>query len=201
MTNRLTAIALVAAVTLGAAPSFAESREQNRGGRREPSRGAGPAQPSGRAVPRTVPRTGRPPTVVAPYRPYGYRPNYGFSFRYGYPYGYRYPYGYGYGYGYPYGYSNYGYGYGYPAPGYYSGVPGQLYGGVRIQGAPRDAAVYTDGYYVGVVNDFDGTFQHLNLEEGPHRIEIRAPGYPPIEFDVNVQPGQTITYRADVVQP
>ena len=205
--NRLTAIALVAAVALGAAPSFAESREQNRGGRREPPQGAGPAQPSGRAVPRTVPRTVRPPTLVVPYRPYAYRPGYSLSYRYGYPYGYpygyRYPYGYsypyGYGYGYPYGYSNYGYGY--QTPGYYNGVPGRLYGGVRIQGAPRDAAVYADGYYVGVVNDFDGTFQHLNLEEGPHRIEIRTPGYPPIEFDVNVQPGQTITYRADVVQP
>ncbi len=210
--NKVTAIAFVAALALGAAPSSAQSRDQNRGSRREPPRTGGPAQSPGRAVPRTgpVPRTARPPTVVVPYRPYGYRPGFGLSLRYGYPYGYRYPYGYSYGYpygypsyGYPYGYSNYGYPYGYPTYGYgYGSVyAGRPYGSVRIQGAPRDGAVYADGYYVGIVDNFDGTFQHLDLEEGPHRVEIRAPGYPPIAFDVNVVPGQTITYRADVVQP
>ena len=194
--NKVTVIAFVAAFALAAAPSSAQSRGQNRGSR-QPPRTGGPAQSSGRAVPRTgpVPRAGRPPIVVVPYRSYGYRPGVSLSFRYGYPYyGYGYyPYGYGY---YPYGYPSYGYGYGYGNV--YAGRP---YGSVRIQGAPRDAAVYADGYYVGIVDNFDGTFQHLDLEEGPHRIEIRAPGYPPIEFDVNVLPGQTITYRADVVQP
>jgi len=58
--------------------------------------------------------------------------------------------------------------------------------------------VFADGYYVGIVNDFDGIFQHLNLEAGPHQIEIRDPNLPPIAFDVVIQPGQTITYRADV---
>ena len=43
---------------------------------------------------------------------------------------------------------------------------------------PRDAAVYVDGYYAGIVDDFDGVFQRLTLEVGPHRIELeraRAP--------------------------
>ena len=137
---------------------------------------------------------------VVPYRPYVYRPRFSLPRSYSYPYGYTYPYGYS-----PYGYSPYAYspyGYGYPAPpGYINAVPGRPYGGVRIEGAPRDGAVYADGYYVGIVDDFDGAFQHMNLDAGPHRIEIRAPGYPPVEFDVNVQPGQTITYRADLVQP
>jgi hypothetical protein len=58
--------------------------------------------------------------------------------------------------------------------------------------------VFADGYYVGIVNDFDGIFQHLNLEAGPHTIEIRLPGYnDAIRFDVVIQPGRTITYRAD----
>jgi len=177
----------------------------------------------GRAVPRGV---HAPPRVyggarfygnrgriigVVPYRPYyyGYRPGLtigffsGFGYPYGYPY-YGYPYRYGYGY-YPYssygsyGYGSYGYGpYGYPLPppGYVSMTPGVAYGGVRIQGAPRDGQVFADGYYVGIVDDFDGPFQHLNLEAGVHRIEIRIPGEPPITFEVNVQPGQTITYHA-----
>ena len=50
------------------------------------------------------------------------------------------------------------------------------YGGLRITGAPRDAQVFADGYYVGIVNDFDGVFQHVNLEAGPHHIEIQEPG-------------------------
>ena len=70
-------------------------------------------------------------------------------------------------------------------------------GAIRLKVKPSNASVYVDGYYVGVVDDFDGTFQHLNLEPGAHKIEIRAPNAPPIAFDVNVRPGETITYRAD----
>jgi hypothetical protein len=119
------------------------------------------------------------------YRPYFY-PGFGFGFYAGYPYYYPY----GYGWGYPY----YGYPYGYP--GYYPPVGYAAYGGVRIQGAPRDAQVFADGYYAGIVDNFDGALQHLNLEAGPHKIEIRVPNQPPIAFEVNVRPGETITYRA-----
>ena len=51
--------------------------------------------------------------------------------------------------------------------------PDAFYGGVRITGVPRDARVFADGYYVGIVNDFDGIFQHLNLEAGPHHVGDR----------------------------
>ena len=63
---------------------------------------------------------------------------------------------------------------------------------------PRDAQVFADGYYVGIVNDFDGIFQHLNLEAGPHHIEIQfAGGYEaPLAFDLYIEPGRTTTYRA-----
>jgi len=172
----------------------------------------------GRAVPRGSVRVS-PPVVVRPgiavqrfsphfrdsvrfYRPYyyGYRPGvrigifagYGYPY-YGYPY-YRYPYYYGYpysmyGYGYPY-VNPYPYSYGYGSS--YGGY-GYAIGGVKIHGAPRDAQVYVDGYYVGIVDDFDGPFQRLELEAGAHQIEIRVPGLPPMQYDVNVQPGQTLT--------
>jgi len=56
--------------------------------------------------------------------------------------------------------------------------------------ALRDAQVFVDGYYAGIVDDYDGVFQHLNLEPGTHRIEIDVdPGAPPLEFEVNVGPG------------
>ena len=83
-------------------------------------------------------------------------------------------------------------------PAFYNPTPGIAYGGLRIVDAPRDAQVFADGYYVGIVDDFDGVFQHLNLEPGPHRVEIHHPGFAPVAFDVDIQPGRTITLRADV---
>ena len=132
----------------------------------------------GRAVPRGYyrPRIVRPTFVrVVPYRPYVYRPSYSAGVIYGTG-GY-----------YPYGYT---------PRGYYDPIPGRPYGGLRITDAPRYARVFADGYYVGLVNDFDGIFQHLNLEAGPHRIEIQDDGYGAIAFDVYIRPGETLTYRA-----
>jgi hypothetical protein len=121
--------------------------------------------------------------------PFGYYGSYGYYGGYGY-YGYPYYYGpYGYRYGYPY------YGYPYP-PGYVAVGPGAGYGGVRITNAPKDAQVFVDGYYVGIVDNFDGTFQQINLETGRHRVEIRPVGEPPIGFDVDIAPGRTVTYSA-----
>jgi hypothetical protein len=176
--------------------------------------GASPASAQnrarGRAVPRGSVRVARPPVVVAPYRTYAYRsyrPTVNLGFFYGRP-GYFGSYGYGnpfYAYGYPaYGYPAYGYGYapygyGYAPYGYgYGGYSGRPYGGVRIDVPQRDAEVYVDGYFVGIVDNFDGVLQQANLEAGPHRIEIRAPGFETIVFDVNVEPGRTITYRSSM---
>ena len=94
--------------------------------------------------------------TVVPYRPYVYRPSIGIGVYYG---------------------SGGSYPYGYTPRGYYDPIVGRAYGGLRITGASRIAQVFADGYYVGIVNDFDGVFQHLNLEAGPHQIEIREPGF------------------------
>ena len=102
-----------------------------------------------------------------PYRPYVYRPSFGIGVYYGA------------GGSYPYGYT---------PRGYYDPLPGHVYGGLRITGAPREAQVFADGYYVGIVNDFDGVFQHVNLEAGEHHIEIESPGFEPVAFDVLVSP-------------
>jgi len=118
-----------------------------------------------------------------PYYGYGYPyyPGFSFSFGWGYPY-YGYPY-----YSYP-AYAPYG-GYGYVAPG------GAAYGGIKIQGAPRNAEVYVDGSYAGVVDNYDGAFQSLDLEPGSHVVEIRAGGQP-LTYDVNVTAGHTVTIHA-----
>jgi hypothetical protein len=160
-----------------------------------------------RAVPRRTPYyqdrdyrdRGRTRVIVPQYRSYGgYRP---YARRtYVVPYGYR-PYGYRSGwnfnlyFGRPYGshiYASPGYNYG-----YYAIDPGFAYGSLRIVDAPRYAQVFVDGYYAGEVDDYDGIFQRLNLEPGPHRIEIVIDeSAPPLEFDVHIIPGETVTYHA-----
>jgi hypothetical protein len=136
---------------------------------------------------------------------YGYSPlSWGWAGSwYGAPY-----FGYG-GYGSYGGYGGYG-GYGeYGGPGYgYGYTTSQATrwystGDVKLRVRPKNAEVFVDGYYVGVVDDFDGTFQHLTLSADPssglsHKVEIRAPGFEPQVFDVRLQPGQTITYRGDL---
>ena len=50
------------------------------------------------------------------------------------------------------------------------------------------------------MDDFDGMSQRLALEAGPHKIEIRAPGYEPFALDVNILRAQTIKYKG-VLRP
>jgi hypothetical protein len=71
-------------------------------------------------------------------------------------------------------------------------------GSLRLRIDPSHAEVYVDGLYRGVVDDFDGVFQRLKLEAGAHRLEVRAPGFKPLVFDVLVTPGETTTYRGDL---
>jgi hypothetical protein len=78
--------------------------------------------------------------------------------------------------------------------GYYGYDIGEL----RLRVTPRHAEVRVDGYFAGVVDDYDGAFQGLRLESGGYHIEIVAPGYEPLAFDVRINPGQKITYRGDL---
>ena len=60
--------------------------------------------------------------------------------------------------------------------------------------------MYVDGYYAGIVDDFDGRFQRLALEAGPHEIEVSAPGVEPQVFDVYVDPSRTVELHADLLR-
>ena len=72
-----------------------------------------------------------------------------------------------YGYQYPYQMRPYGYGY----RGY------EPEASVRLEVKPKEAEVYVDGYYAGIVDDFDGTFQRLRVEPGEHELELWLDGY------------------------
>ena len=150
---------------------------------------------------------------------YGYRGAYGYANGYAYspyyyaprPLAYRYAprryYGsgghlsiyFGFGSGYLYGapYSGRVYGYRGAASSY---GDGQYYGDIRLQVNPSNAEVYVDGYYAGIVDDFDGQYQRLALEAGPHKIEIGARGLQPQVFDVYVDPSRTVDLRADLLR-
>ena len=161
-------------------------------------------------TPRAVPRG----NVVVPryeprYQPHyapRYEPRYYGSRSYVRPYQFRPRFSIGFGIyaGYPVPYSYYAYPYPVPVYGYSTprevivGADSNAYGGITFEMTPYEADVYVDGTFAGHVSDFDGTRQPLTLTAGTHQIEVVAPGYQTLSFDVNVQPGQVIPYRGDL---
>ena len=75
-------------------------------------------------------------------------------------------------------------------------VDTELRGGVQLDVQPWRAEVYVDGAYAGVVEDFRGYYNHLELTPGPHALTIVAPDYHPLTLELIVLPGRTITHRA-----
>lgn len=213
----------LAALLLAGSPSFAQEAEQPE--RRAVPRGSRPQDDNprtGTAVPRSAPRRAEPAPAPSPRRTETRRtesrqrtvivpdrrrtvivqPPGLYNYNYYYPRSY-YPYGYGaFGLGYfyydPYrwspGYSGYGYSGGHYRRPYSTFDIGEL----RLDVSPRFAQVYVDGYYAGVVDDFDGAFQGLKLESGAYRIEIVAPGHETLTFDVRITPGQKVRYRGEL---
>jgi hypothetical protein len=170
---KVTTLAAIVTAILWPAGLFAEQR---RGTTR---------RPSGRSVVVVAPRYYRPY-----YRPF-YRPYYYSSFYPGFygsgfynPYFWR-GFGYGYGYGYGSGYDQY------PYPPYYYGRYDNT-GSARLQVTPRNAQVYIDGYFVGVVDDFDGSLQRLNVEAGEHELQLYLEGYRPFTQKVLFSRGGTL---------
>jgi len=100
----------------------------------------------------------------------------------------------------------YGGGY-YGGAGYYAGEPNAVdpssvaaqqaphpTGMLRLSMTPSSAQVFVDSYYVGTVADIEAQ-RILTLDAGPHRLEMRAPGYETLNVDVRVPARETITYQ------
>lgn len=87
----------------------------------------------------------------------------------------------------PYGPGTYGY--------YRSGAS---YGGVSFDIEPYDASIFVDGEYVGVADEFSPIRAPLTLRAGRHRIDIDAPGWAPLSFDITVVPRQVIPYSGSL---
>jgi hypothetical protein len=94
-----------------------------------------------------------------------------------------------YGWGYPYAWGV-PYGWGYPPP-YYWGWYDNT-GSARLMVTPKTAAVYVDGYYAGVADDFDGTFQALRVVAGEHELAFYQDGYRTVRQKVLIRRGATL---------
>ena len=159
------------------------------------------SRPPATAAQRRQPRPGTGSGSIDP-GDYGYRPY--DPYAYGYGYGYRryyyspfYSPGYRYGYGWssPYYSGNYS-----SAPAYTAPEDESDFGSVRVLVRPEKARVYVDGYYAGVVDDYDGIFQRLRVQPGPHDITLRLEGYRTQHFEVYVPFGDTLRLEHEMVK-
>jgi hypothetical protein len=66
---------------------------------------------------------------------------------------------------------------------------------VRVMVSPEDAAVYVDGFYAGIADDFNNVFQSLPLTPGGHEITIYLEGYRTVRQRLYLSPGSTLRLR------
>jgi hypothetical protein len=165
---------LMLAATIPMALAFLPAAAEAQRGGRPPGGGAPPA--------------GRPPgghpgggTVVV--RGGGY---------YGYPY-----LGLGWGWG-PY-WSSYWYGpyWGYPYP-YWGGGYYDNGADLRLEVKPKQAQVFVDGYFAGVVDDFDGSFQRLHVKPGDHELVLYLEGYKTVRQNIRLARRQEARIKYDM---
>jgi hypothetical protein len=63
---------------------------------------------------------------------------------------------------------------------------------------PAEARVYVDGYYAGVVDDYDGLLQRLHIAPGRHEITLKLEGYKTHRMRVYVGPDATLKLHHDM---
>jgi PEGA domain len=88
----------------------------------------------------------------------------------------------------------------YPYPPYYGRWGYDYTGSARLQVTPKNTQVYADGYFVGVVDNFDGSLQRLNLEAGQHELQLYLEGYQTFTQKVLFVRGRTLRI-AHAMQP
>jgi hypothetical protein len=63
---------------------------------------------------------------------------------------------------------------------------------IHLQVKPREAQVFVDGYYAGIVDDFDGRLQRLRVRAGDRDLTIYLEGYRTIRETVRIRPGEDL---------
>ncbi len=73
-------------------------------------------------------------------------------------------------------------------------------GELRFDVSQKDAEIYADGFYLGTVDDFNGS-QHMMLTQGPHHLVLQREGYETLGFNLSVDSDKTVTYRGALKKP
>ncbi len=71
-------------------------------------------------------------------------------------------------------------------------------GGLTIDAVPPIAQVFVDGHYVGLAEEFGHGGGAIMLNDGAHRVELRAPDYETLTFSVKIEPNGFVRYRGDM---
>jgi hypothetical protein len=68
---------------------------------------------------------------------------------------------------------------------------------------PKDAEVFVDQQFAGVVDDFDGFLQSLKVEAGGHTITLYREGYRTVSREIDFRAGETfrLTFSMVALQP
>ena len=69
---------------------------------------------------------------------------------------------------------------------------------IRLEVKPKEAEVYVDGYYAGIVDDFDGTFQRLHVLRGQHELTLYREGFKSIHQNVYLAAGSTFKVKTNL---
>ena len=141
--------------------------------------------------------TSAAPAAYAQHRGHGHgRVHAGFGFYGGYyPWSFYYaPFFGAYWYPYPYSYPVF-----YPPYGWY-GFMQETVSSVRVEVTPREAKVYVDGYFAGVVDDFDGTFQRLRVSPGKHEVLLYLEGYHVLKQTLYLSPNSTYKIKGELTK-
>jgi hypothetical protein len=81
---------------------------------------------------------------------------------------------------------------GYPYPAYRYAARDAA---VRFDVKPKETMVYIDGYYAGIVDDFDGAFQRLRTAPGGHELTLYLDGFRTYSERVYLSPDNTFKIR------
>jgi hypothetical protein len=193
---RFVALSAALAVAASLLPVDASAQGRRGGSRGGAARVARPvaARPAVRPIVRSRPYSRSYRSSYYRYRPYyygsyGYYRSYPFWGAYGWsPYWAPYWGSYYYGYGYPYW-----------GGGYYRRYdPSDTLGAARLQVTPRETEVFVDGYFAGVVDDFDGFAQRLRLEPGEHEVTLYLEGHRPLTRKMLFTVGQTFKVQHEM---
>ena len=83
----------------------------------------------------------------------------------------------------------------YPLPPAPPGYPYLADASVRLEVKPREAQVFVDGYYAGIVDEFDGMFQRLRTQAGRHDITLYLDGFHTVHQNVYLMPDKTLDIK------